>query len=780
MEGALCDICAGLDLNTAVEHLVSQEGSEASDSIRVESPWHNTLADVASSSSSCALCTAILKGWQASREAVVEQAVRDAMFDPQDPPLGLHDPVSQIAAYRDASGVALEVVRREREADDGRRNRFGLFLQVQCGPAVRSSFDVLDPVMAELRIARDGRDHIASKAVDAVMSDQINLHMDVLANADPLSQESVGVARGWLATCVNTHGSTCNPPAEADNGWMPTRLLEVVPGSDKIYLRLQDSPTLTSSPDKRYIALSHCWGQSGTPFTTTHATLPSRINGINIHTLPQTFQDAVTLTKRLGLRYLWIDSLCIIQDSPADWAREAARMANIYRNAHLVLNASNSPADTLGFLCPRNHPDTIHLPPPSQGGQQPLHLHLHLRLLPPAAHRWSAPTGLDTLTNEPISSRAWCLQERSLPRRALQYASHQIFWECERMRASEDGDAVLQVGGGGSLNRLCKTAGAATSVFARGQDREPGGGRERVVSWADWYAMVEDYTARGITKQTDRLPALAGLAQAVARETGGGYLAGVWKSGLLEGLVWCRSREAGEGLAVTTEYVAPSWSWASVSGPVQFPVYSWYERRAHWKAKMADFEPLAEYLGHEAVKKDGDDFGRLQGGFLTLKAPLLPVLAVRPRPAVAPTLHSLFGQGPGRSEVADVVVQVKAGDGRLWVEGGFDIPGTAVDPAELFVVFLTRLPHVLEEGFVEHRFGLLVQRLGKGRWYRRVGFADGVMLKKSIFDAVRGRGMFSIVGYPRPSKEGDLDEDTRVNDLAIDPLLLSRVEVVIS
>ncbi len=778
MEDALCDLCAGLDLNGTVEQLVSQEGPNASESTRVESPWHDTLADVASSSPSCALCTAIMKGWQSSREAVVEQAVRDAMFDPEDPPLGLHDPVSRIAAYREATGVALEVVRWEREASDGRRNRFSLFLQVQCGPAVRSSFDVLDPVMAELRITRDGRDRIASEAVNAVASDKFSLHMDVLTNADPLSQESVDVARTWLATCVNTHSSACNPPTRADNGWMPTRLLEVVPGSDKIYLRLQDSPALSSSPDNRYVALSHCWGQFGTPFTTTHATLPSRIDGINMNTLPQTFQDSVTLTKRLGLRYLWIDSLCIIQDSAADWAREAARMANIYRNAHLVLNASNSPADTLGFLRPRNHPDTIRLPPPSHGGQQSLHL--HLRLLPPADHRWSAPTGLDTLTNEPISSRAWCLQERSLPRRALQYASHQIFWECERMRASEDGDAVLQAAGGGPLNRLCKTAGSATSVFARGQDREPGGGRERGVSWADWYAMVEDYTARGITKQTDRLPALAGLAQAVARETGSEYLAGLWRSGLLEGLVWCRSREAGPGLAATTEYVAPSWSWASVSGAVQFPVYCWYERRAHWKAKMADFEPLAEYVGHEMVTKDVDDFGRLEGGFLVLKAPLVPVVSIRPRPAAAPTLHTLFGQGPGRSEVADIVVQVEVGDGRLWVEGGFDIPGTAVDPAALFVVFLTRLPHVLEEGFVEHRFGLLVQRLGKDRRYRRVGFVDGVMLKKSLFDAVRGRGMFSIVGYPRPYKEGDMDEDTRDNDLASDPLLLSRVEVVIS
>ncbi len=213
---------------------------------------------------------------------------------------------------------------------------------------------------------------------------------------------------------------------------------------------------------------------------------------------------------------------------------------------------------------------------------------------------------------------------------------------------------------------------------------------------------------------------------------------------------------------------------------MKFPIYDWYTQRAHWKAKMADFEPLAEYLGHEMVKRDVDDFGRLQGGMLTLKAPLLSVLAVRPRQARAPTLHSLFGHEPSRSEVADMVVQLKTALGSLWIEGGFDIPGTAAaaDVAGLSVVFLTRLPHVLEEGFVEHRFGLILQRSDGDSRYRRVGFVDGVVLKKSMLDAVMGRGPFSVVGYPRPYKEGDLDADSRDNDLASDPLMLDKVEVV--
>ncbi|KAK3900843.1 a97f8ef6-a9b0-4f8b-8fdf-2c72f37eda9e [Staphylotrichum tortipilum] len=750
MEDPLCNLCAALDIPGVVQRLVSD-----SDPAPLDSPWHNTLADVKTSSASCTLCALILKGWQASRAVVVQTAVQNAMFDPQDPPTELDEPVEKIAGYRDAPGVALEAVRRVREVGDGRGARGSVFLRVGCGPKVRSSWDVLDPVVAELRVARElWEEEIGPGGVDAVVK------------GDPLAEESLDVARGWLRKCQSRHGAVCG----GAEGWLPTRLLQVVPGDDSIYLRHGDSLP-SPSGDARYVALSHCWGQGGTPITTTHLTLPLRTAGINTDLLPQTFRDAVTLTHHLNLRYLWIDSLCIIQDDAADWAAEAARMADVYRNAHLVLDAANADADAAGFLRPRAAPDTVRL----RGG-------LALSLLPPQGRRWTDPEGRqDNLAGEPISARAWCLQERVLPRRALLYGEHQMFWECECVRASEDGDVVCQVGGG-ALGRLCKTAGVADSVFSR-VDRNPGNEMKQETNWAAWYRMVEDYTARSITKHTDRLPALSGLAQGVVRERGGEYLAGLWKSGLLEGLLWCKARPGPPALAATPEYVAPSWSWASVAGPVQFPMYDWYTRRAHWKAKMADFESLAEYLGHETVKRDVDDFGRLQGGVLALKAPLLSVQDIRPRQARAPALYSLFGHEPGRSEVADIMVQLKTGSGSLWIEGAFDIPGTsaaaAADVVSLSVVFFTRLPHVLEEGFVEHRFGLILQRSGNSSRYRRVGFVDGVVLKKSMLDAVRGRGMFSVVGYPRPYKEGDLDEVARNNDLASDPLMLGRVEVVV-
>lgn len=784
MEDGLCGPCAGLDIHGAVERLFSQENAQVGDSYSLGSPWHNTLADVHASSSACALCRIIMKGWQSSREVVVEEAILNADFDPTDPPPGLNDPVGQIAAYRNAPGVTLEVVRRLRTVDDGRKNKYSVFLQVECGQEEQTSFDVLDRVTAELRITRDNHGHIIEDASDTE-SGKMELDTDSPVHADPLSQESLEVARGWLETCVNNHGEACGHSAGAGK-WLPTRLLEVEFASGQMYLRVADP----SEPfkDARYVALSHCWGQGGTPFTTTHATLHLRKEGIDIDTLPQTFRDSAALTNSLGLRYIWIDSLCIIQDDAKDWAYQAAQMAKVYRNAHLVLNAANSDADSTGFLRPRNPQDTVLLPSTPTGRHT-----LHLQLLPPPGRRWTDPSGPDPLTNEPISTRAWCLQERSLPVRSLHYASHQTFWECERMRASEDGDAIPQPSGGGHLQRLCRTANTTTthSVFSRpGDDRDPASESESAVNWVDWYRMVEDYTARSITKHADRFPALSGLAEAIMRETSGGggdleylrglpYVAGLWRSGLLEGLIWCRARP-GQALSPTPEYVAPSWSWASVTGGgVQFPVYTWYARRAQGKARMADFEALAEYVDRQIMPASGNAYGAVSVGLLVLRAPLLEVVAVGERQGRAPELRALFGQGPGRSEVGDIVVKMRVPEGGvIWIEGGFDCPGVAVDAANLFVVFLTRLPHVLEEGFVEHRFGLILEKRDSYS-YRRVGFIDGVILKKSMLDAVRGRGMFSIAGYPRPYKKDDTYEVVRHNELASDPLMLDKAKVMI-
>ncbi|KAK3939449.1 heterokaryon incompatibility protein-domain-containing protein [Diplogelasinospora grovesii] len=785
----LCQLCEKLDFHDAFGQAREEEEELSSEPSR----WHAQLSLVQKSAATCALCALVMKGWRQSRETVVENSLSECMFDPQEnSPADLNESVTNIEAYSHGARLSLEVVRRPRMVDDGRRNRHSLFLRAECAPRVRGSWEAHDPLVTELRIVREPSSMLPDDDISSPVVDEL-----VLSN--PLSQNSLAVARGWLETCVKHHGSTCSPSGGGGRRRTPSRLLEVVTQSagnnTRVYLREAARFTQNNAVDTRYVALSHCWGWGGTPFTTTTRTLKRRMDGIEMDELPQTLRDAVVVVSKLGLRYLWIDSLCIVQDDAHDWYAESAEMAGIYRNAHLVLGAAAGPSDAVGFLGNRQVLDVVQLP---AGNGKPFSL--ALQLLPPQGRRWTDPEGPDSLLGEPLSARAWCLQERYLPTRALYYGTGQAFWECEKMRVSEDGDAVAQRGS--HLKRLCKTSNISQSVFARARSSQSTSRSPSQVSWAGWYGMVEDYTARGITKHTDRLPALSGLAQSVAGATGAEYLAGLWKSGLLEGLVWCRAQPGqimGDTLAVG-EYVAPSWSWASVTGPVQFPIYTWYDTRARWKSMLSDFESLAEHVSHSTDKKDLDPYGRLQSGsYLRIRAPLLPVVAVLPRQANPPVIMGLFGQEPLRSAVADKTVELRIGGGRrsafsakqIWIEGGFDgaeVAGTR----ELYVVFLTRLPHVLDHGWAEHRFGLIVERLENGQenHYRRVGFVDGCILGQTHSSLVRWAmkhvqqqdpdtsGNFGIVGYRRPYKNGDVDDEERPNNLVSDPLHdLAKVEI---
>ncbi|KAK0703454.1 heterokaryon incompatibility protein-domain-containing protein [Lasiosphaeria miniovina] len=766
----LCKFCAGLDLRDAIKRLALPDGTHSS-------PWHKKLSAIHIASASCVLCAAIMKGWAQSRKQVVEENERDGMFDAEDPPRDLHNPLIEIGAYLNVSVVTLEVIRRRRIVVDG------VFLKATCRPKSRASYEAHDPVEAELRVFKESgdgegpavdRNSVASEVWQqnsntTAMGAESALVADELMSPNPLSQKSLGIARSWISKCLKNHGSACGPVyPDEEPSWrhMPTRVLEIVPGSAMVYLRV---PSVTQPADSRYVALSHCWGRDGTPFTTTHKNLQGRMEGIQISELPRTFRDAVVLVASLGLRYVWIDSLCIIQDDMRDWETQAAEMANIYRKAYLVIGAANGPSDTIGFLEPRKVQDLVRW---EQSSAEPSGI--CLQLLPAKGRRWTDRAGPDPLSLEPTNARAWCLQERELPMRALSYGSQQAFWECERMRASEDGHVVTQQGS--HLMQLCLTGNIGDSVFARPQRGT--GSESDQVNWVDWYRMIERYSTRQITKDTDRLPALSGLAQAVTRKIGGEYMAGLWKSGLLEGLMWYRA-QPGSVLAVTPEYVAPSWSWASVAGSIKFPMYSWYSKRARWKAEMSDFESLAQYISHMTEQKDLDPYGQLRGGHLTVKVPLLAVTSLRPCQANAPLISNLFGQEPSRPDAIDTAIEVEAGEEgatkKVWIEGGFDRPadGDIKVYGQVSVILLTRLPYVLEDGFLEHCFGLIVVKEADGR-YRRVGFVDGFLLE--LTGDPEAPDELGIIGYPHASEP---QVDKRPNSLAYDPLSLGKVEVTL-
>lgn len=132
--------------------------------------------------------------------------------------------------------------------------------------------------------------------------------------------------------------------------------------------------------------------------------------------------------------------------------------------------------------------------------------------------------------------------------------------------------------------------------------------------------MIEHYTMRNITKDSDRLPALLGIVndlRAISKDT---YLYGIWMGGLLEGLTWCS--KTNKGLEKPKMHLAPSWSWVAIKGPVEFPIYSWHEYREGWGPPQSTLQKLAQYVGYTP-----DDGG------LHLKAPLVSVTRICPKPA---------------------------------------------------------------------------------------------------------------------------------------------------
>jgi hypothetical protein len=153
-------------------------------------------------------------------------------------------------------------------------------------------------------------------------------------------QRSVEVARSWISYCEKSH-VFCKAQISPIPPFLPTRVLEI---SSKV--RLLEPKNVRA----RYITLSHRWGNPLAMLRTTKNTLQTFCEEIPWSFLPQTFCDAIEITKGLDFQYLWIDSLCIIQDDPVDWQSESARMSDVYSFSHLNL-AATQVADPNKGLC---------------------------------------------------------------------------------------------------------------------------------------------------------------------------------------------------------------------------------------------------------------------------------------------------------------------------------------------------------------------------------------------------------------------------------------------
>lgn len=240
----------------------------------------------------------------------------------------------------------------------------------------------------------------------------------------------------------------------------------------------------------------------------------------------------MTVTLKLGLRYIWIDSLCILQDDPEDLNREIANMANIFQGAFVTISAASSSSVHHGFLfdsrvIPRTR---VSLPyRSSTTGRGTILIEQERQAYDPA--------------EDPINLRAWTLQEHILPRRMLVFGAKELWWTCEK--------AV-------SFDTLPTQQTEHISVIQRKSSSDR-------FSLDYWRTIVRDYTRRFLSYPNDKLSAIAGIADLYSQFFESRYLAGLWEFALLSELMWCSNRSD-----ITRPLVrrAPSWSWASVDGEI--------------------------------------------------------------------------------------------------------------------------------------------------------------------------------------------------------------------
>lgn len=318
----------------------------------------------------------------------------------------------------------------------------------------------------------------------------------------------------------------------------------------------------------RYAALSYCWGRSN-HFVLTAGTLKDLKNGFHLSQLPQTLQDAVRVTREIGLRYLWVDALCIVQgqDGEAinDWNNEVSKMDSVYKNAFVTISAAAA-QNASGGLFNGSHCDLPFVSSWSSSGSREVAL-------------WARATWRNDkpgFKSEPINSRAWTLQENTFSSRILFYTSFGLLWKCRReliwaysgesREFDNEGKAKTKPMGSSTDGHdfLAKTSRYNFPVAQGG-----------LLGY--WMNMLELYTARNLTNPYDKLPALAAMAQKYSYSKDIEYLAGLWKPTFRQDLLWKHHptwvyhligvSDAGNPLR-SNGYRAPSWSWAAIDGMV--------------------------------------------------------------------------------------------------------------------------------------------------------------------------------------------------------------------
>jgi hypothetical protein len=368
----------------------------------------------------------------------------------------------------------------------------------------------------------------------------------------------------WMKKCEEDD-EVCK---KLGNGPLPTRIIDLGTMNHESQLKLRDDLAGASG---RYACLSYCWGLAQ-PIMTQSDTIDDFKNGINLTSLPKTIRDAIFVTRKLNLRYLWVDALCILQDNEEDKARECSKMDQIYQQAYVTIAAARAEGCQDGFLDgTESIADSLpRLPISCPDGREG-----SIIILPREKDMFE----------DPLLSRAWALQEHVLSSRVLIWSKYQLFWLCTAGLRHEQVEHPKLAG---PYYKRTELFGATSS---RKHDDEPDtpcltevhqalAGKAPITNGhfdfqfapdfvheemqALWEQLMEEYSRRKLSVMSDKLSALAGLASRFREFIQDDYLAGHWRRWLLPHLLWrCVDEEGAVRLPC-----CPSWSWLSVDGPI--------------------------------------------------------------------------------------------------------------------------------------------------------------------------------------------------------------------
>ncbi|KAH7401404.1 hypothetical protein BKA66DRAFT_436547 [Pyrenochaeta sp. MPI-SDFR-AT-0127] len=436
------------------------------------------------------------------------------------------------------------------------------------------------------------------------------------------------MTRDWVSRCLKNH-ETCQLPFSGAKRSvctdrvipnLPTRLIDVGTGLGPPDPKLFIPDAALRHAD--YFALSYSWGKGMFPARMTATNIGKMQQRIDMDSLPKTVQDAIVFTKRVGLtRYLWVDALCIVQtkeqDTPgddaahiSDWIQESQKFGEYYHNALCTLAATGTSCSKQGLFLDR---------PGLDFPIRPCRLH---RYNPSGLPRTMViedvpPSWWDMIQIGPLFFRGWTMQERAMSMRMVHFARDAVLWECNEIKASEfspqglhDDDQYTLDLGEDLMNLRALLQGVQKDEYVQG-----------------WYDFATKYSMCQFTFFSDRMSALSGLAHRMQDLTGERYIAGLWGPTLHSGLAWINMQRREETDLPTTDFIAPTWSWASLpfAGNVRF-LYCYHLRNTSIEDELhANWQFPLEVLNVQIHSSRPDDTGPIEWGRIRARGSVLHI-----------------------------------------------------------------------------------------------------------------------------------------------------------